>query len=432
MSSTYEVLEDNLVKLTLNIDSEEFDKAINVVYNKEKKDIRVQGFRKGKAPRKIIELHYGKGVFYVDAINHLLPDLYEDAIKEHELEIVSEPDFSIEDMSIETGAVVVAAAYQKPTVIVAKEDYIGVTFTALPPVELDPEEVEREIAREQDLNTRLVPVERSVQDKDVVVIDFEGFLGDKPFSGGAGEDYRLTIGSNTFVPGFESQLIGKNRGDEVVVDITFPEDYRIPDLKGQDAWFEVFLKDVFEKEVPELDDEFAQDVSEFDTFEEYKQDVKERLQQVLNEKYEITKNNVILFELAKKIEINVPVSMVETEVDTVMQNMKNRLQMQGNSFESYLEVTGQTHDELYNNAFPMAEQNIKIGLILDRVADLEGFEATEEEIKEEVTKMAKSYYLDPEKYYETLPDNIRKDVKGDVKRQKANKMIVENAIEIAE
>lgn len=429
MSSICENLENNQVKLTISVPPSQFDNAVNEVYNKQKGKIDISGFRKGKVPRQIVEKMYGEGYFYLDAINHILSDIYKEAIEEHSLSVVSRPEFDVDDMSKEKGAVVTAVVFIKPPVIIAKEDYLGIKYPKMPNIEVTEEEIKQEINKERDLNTRLIPTERAIMYGDVTTIDFEGFIDGLTFEGGSSSNYKLTIGSNTFIDNFEDQLVGKEVGDEFNVDVTFPSDYGAQQFAGKQAQFKVLVKEIFEKEVPELDDEFAQDVSEFNTFAEYEESIKVKIKTSKEDQQDKLKNNTILKLLAEKIEIDLPKAMVETEIDLSIQNIENNAKMSGRDFYEQLEISGETLESVRENLAPQAEVSVRIGLILDEIIKLEGYEATEEEIIKEITPIAERFGMTVDSYLQMAPKDMKGNFSHDVKRQKANKYLLENAIE---
>ncbi|MCL1935975.1 MAG: trigger factor [Defluviitaleaceae bacterium] len=429
MSSTYETLENNQVKITLDITEKEFDEAINAVYNKQKLKINIQGFRKGKAPRKIIEMQYGENYFFFDAINHILPKVYSNALKEQNLTVVSDPQFDVEQVS-KKGAKILATVYVKPTVELSKEDYLGLTYTKQKDIEVTQEEIDEVINQQRDLNTRLMPVERNIMYGDVATIDFEGFVDDLPFEGGKGADYKLPIGSGMFIDGFEDQLVNKSAGEKVEVNVTFPEDYAVENLKGKPAKFIVDIKEVFEKDSPELNDEFAQDVSEFNTLLEYETSIKEQITKRKTKETEIAVSNEILVNLTDKIKLDIPEVMIDAEVDLMFQNLENNIRQQGQTLESYMAMTGITPEIIKAEYRHDAGISVRAGIILDKISEIEGFTASEEEILEELKIIATSFGMSVEQYSQYVTPEMKQSLANDVKRQKANKMLIKNAIEV--
>lgn len=425
MSSTYEILENNQIKLMMQIDSATLEKASNAVYSEKRAKISIPGFRKGKVPRQMIEKIYGEGYFWTDAVNSLLSDIYKETIENLELEIVSNPEFGIEDISKENGATISAVAWIKPDISIERSDYTGITYTDPGVLQVEQEEIDEVINHQRDLNTRLVPKEEGVvAHDDVVTIDFEGFVDGVAFEGGKGYDYKLPIGSGMFIEGFEDQLIGEKQGNNVEVNVTFPEDYPVSDLAAKNAFFKVDIKEVFTKDMPDLDDDFAQDVSEFDTYAEYVDDIKEKLQKRKEKDRDVKISNELLIKLVDKIEIQVPESMVENEINLMIQNLENNIRQQGQDMETYLAMTGISIDLIREEYRGTAETSVRAGIILDKIANLEGFDSTEEEVIEEVLPIAKQFNMGVEQYLSIAGKEIRDSLANDVKRQKANKFLI--------
>ena len=429
MSSTYETLEDNQVKITMTIAPDTLDTASEKVYNRQKNRLNIPGFRKGKAPRRIIEKMYGEGYFWMDAVNQLLPETYKKAVDEHSLEIVSDPEFDIEEISKEDGAQLVAVAYVKPDIELTRELYTGVEYVEPDLVEVTQEEIDEVINRQRDLNTRLVPKEDGeIKLEDVATIDFEGFVDGVAFEGGKGFDYKLPIGSGMFIDTFEEQLVGEKQGSKVEVNVVFPEEYPVEDLAGKSAMFKVEIKEVFTKDAPELDDDFAQDVSEFDTFQEYADDIKSRLQERKEKDRQTQISNEILLKLVDKIAINVPESMVEREIDLMVQNLENNIRQQGQTMDTYLAMTGITMDLIREEYEQTAQTSVRAGIILDKIAKLENFDSSDTEIEEEVLPIATQFNMGVDQYLKIAGKEIRESLANDVKRQKANKLLIELAV----
>ncbi|MBQ6886418.1 MAG: trigger factor [Lachnospiraceae bacterium] len=425
MSLQLEKLENNMAKLTIEVPAEELEKAIEKAYQKNKSKISVPGFRKGKVPRKMIEQMYGKEVFYEDAANELIPDAYENAVKECEEEIVSSP--KIEVTKIEAGEpfVFTAEVALKPEVKLGK--YKGVKIEKIE-TEVTEEEVTAALEKERENNARTISVEdRAVKDGDMTVIDFEGFVDGVAFEGGKGENYPLTIGSGAFIPGFEEQLVGAELNKETEVNVTFPEDYHAEDLKGKAAVFKCTVKEIKEKELPELDDEFASEVSEFDTLDEYKEDLKKKLAERKEAEAKNKKEEAVIDAIINDSEMDIPEAMLETQQRQMVEEFAQRLQMQGLSLEQYFQFTGLDVQMMLEQVKPQAEKRIKSRLVLEAVAEAEKFEVTEEELNDEFARMGEMYQMDVEKVKELLDDYQKDQIKKDLEIQKAVDFVVENA-----
>ena len=427
MSLQVEKLEKNMAKLTIEVSAEELEKAIESVYQRSKKNISVPGFRKGKVPRKMIERMYGKEVFYEDAVNDLLPDAYEDALEECEEEIVSSP--KIEVIQVEAGKPLIftAEVATKPEIGLGK--YKGVKIDKID-TEVTEEEVNAQVDRERENNARNIAVEDGpVKDGDMTVIDFEGFVDGVAFEGGKGEDYPLTIGSGAFIPGFEEQLVGAEIGKEVEVNVTFPENYQAEELKGKAALFKCTVKEIKEKELPELDDEFASEVSEFETLAEYKEDIKKNLSERKAQEAKRAKEDAVIDAIINDSDIEIPDPMLETEQRHMADDFGQRIQMQGINLEQYFQITGSSYDTLVEQIKPQAEKRIKSRLVLEAVAAKEGIEVSEEEYVKETERMAEIYQMEAEKVREMLGEKEKKQVMKDLAIQKAVDFVVENAKE---
>ena len=408
MSLQVEKLEKNMAKLTIEVSAEELEKAIESVYQRSKKNISVPGFRKGKVPRKMIERMYGKEVFYEDAVNDLLPDAYEDALEKCEEEIVSSP--KIEVIQVEAGKPLIftAEVATKPEIGLGK--YKGVKIDKID-TEVTEEEVNAQVDRERENNARNIAVEdRPVKDGDMTVIDFEGFVDGVAFEGGKGEDYPLTIGSGAFIPGFEEQLVGAEIGKEVEVNVTFPENYQAEELKGKAALFKCTVKEIKEKELPELDDEFASEVSEFETLAEYKEDIKKNLSERKAQEAKRAKEDAVIDAIINDSDIEIPDPMLETEQRHMADDFGQRIQMQGINLEQYFQITGSSYDTLVEQIKPQAEKRIKSRLVLEAVAAKEGIEVSEEEYVKETERMAEIYQMEAEKVREMLGEKEKKEI----------------------
>ena len=428
MSLKVENLEKNMIKLTIEVEASELEKAIEKAYQKQKNQINIPGFRKGKAPRKMIEKMYGAGVFYEDAANALIPEAYSKALDEYEgTEIVSAP--SIDVVQIEAGQpfIFTAEVAIKPEVTLGQ--YKGVEIDKIEAT-VSAEEVDAEIKREQEANAREVVVEdRAVQDGDMTVIDFEGFVDGVAFSGGKGEDYPLTIGSGSFIPGFEEQLVGAEIGTEVEVNVTFPAEYHAADLAGKEAVFKCTVKEIKEKELPELDDEFASEVSEFDTMEEYKASVEKKLAEKKAVDVKNAKENAAVEAAVANATMDIPAAMIETQQRQMVDDFAQRLQMQGLSLDQYFQFTGMTASAMMDQVKPQAESRIKSSLVLEAIVKAEGIEATEEDFTAEVAKMAEQYKMEVTAVEEMLGEGGKKQVMSDLAIAKAVEFVAANAVE---
>ena len=428
MSLKVEKLDGGMAKLTIELPAEDFVKAIEKAYNKNKKKISVPGFRAGKVPRAMIEKMYGKGVFYEDAANELIPEAYEKAFKECEEEIVSAPKIAVEQAKEGQPFIFTAEVALKPEVTLGQ--YKGVEIEKVE-VEVLPEEVDAEIEKERKNSARTITVEdRAVQMDDTVTIDFEGFVDDVAFEGGKGEDFPLTIGSHSFIDTFEDQLIGKNLNDDVVVDVTFPENYHAEDLKGKPAKFNVKIKKIEMNELPELDDEFASEVSEYETFEEYKKSVEDHLRESKTEEAKTKKEDAAVEAVIANAQMEIPDAMLETEQRGLISDFSQRLQMQGMNIEQYYMYTGLTEEKMMEQVKENALKRIKTRLVCEAVAKAENIEVSAEELDAELTKMGEPYGISLEKIKEELMDEERQEeIKKDIAIQKAITIIAENAVE---
>ena len=427
MSLQVEKLEKNMAKLTIEVSAEELEKALDEAYRKNKNRISIPGFRKGKAPRRMIEQVYGREVFYEDAANALIPQAYDSALEECEESIVSSPKIEVTQIEAGKPFVFTAEVALKPEVTLGK--YKGVKVDKMD-VEVTHEEVEAEIGRERESNARTITVEdRPVQDKDMTVIDFEGFVDGVAFEGGKGENYPLTIGSGAFIPGFEEGLIGAQIGEEVEVNVTFPEDYQASELAGKPAVFKCTVKEIKEKELPELDDEFASEVSEFDTMAEYREDVKKKLGDRKAAEAKSAKEDAVIDAVIAEAQMEIPDAMLETQQRQMVDEFAQRIQSQGLSMDQYMQFTGLTADKMLEQVKPQALKRIQSRLVMEAVAAAEKIEASEEEFEEEVKVMGEAYQLEPEKVKELLGENGKKQVKEDICIKKAVDFVVENGKE---
>lgn len=427
MSLQVEKLEKNMIKLTVEASAEELEKAIQEAYLKNKSKINVPGFRKGKVPRAMIEKMYGAGIFYEDAANALIPTAYANAVEESGLEIVSQPKIDV--IQIEKGKpfIFTAEAAVKPEVTLGQ--YKGIEVEKKN-AEATEEEVAAELDKVRNQNARTITVEdRAVQNGDMTVIDFEGFVDGVAFQGGKGENYDLTIGSGAFIPGFEDQLVGAEIGKEVEVNVTFPEDYHAEDLKGKPALFKVTVKSIKVKELPEADDDFAQDVSDFDTLEEYKADIKAKLVEKKEKEAATEKENAVIDKVIENAQMEIPDAMIDTQVRQMADDFARRIQQQGLSVEQYFQFTGLNADKLFEQMRPNALKRIQSRLVLEAIAAAENVEITEEEVEKEFEKMASMYQMEVEKVKEFMGDREIAEIKKDLAVQKAVDFVVAEAVE---
>ena len=428
MSFKVEQLEEkNMVKLVIEASAEEFEAGLNAAYNKNKNKISVPGFRKGKAPRKMIEQLYGSQIFFEDAANEIIPDAYADAAKESGLDIVSQPKVSIEQLEAGKPFIFAAEVAVRPEVELG--EYKGVEVTKAD-AEVTDADVEEELKKVQDQNSRTVSVEdRAVKDGDMTVIDFEGFIDGEAFEGGKGENYPLTIGSHSFIDTFEEQMIGMNIGEEKELNVTFPEDYHAENLKSKPAIFKVTVKEIKEKQLPELDDDFAQDVSDFDTLAEYKDDLKKKIAERKESEAKAKKESEAIEKVVEAAKMDIPQAMIDTQVNRMLEDFAMRLQQQGLSVEQYFQYTGMTADKIMEEMKPEAVKRIKNSLVLEAVAKAENIEVSEEEFEAELQKMADMYKMEIEKIKEFMQDAEAKQMKDDIAIQKAVELIVSSAVE---
>ena len=427
MSLQVERLEKNMAKLTIEVPAEELEKALQNAYLKNRKQISAPGFRKGKVPRQMIEKMYGPEIFYDDAANALIPDAYAAAVDECELELVSRPAISIEKIAKGEPFVFTAEVAVKPEVTLGQYKGIEVEKEDTSATE---EELQAALNKEQESNSRTITVEdRAVQDGDMTVIDFEGFADGTAFEGGKGTDYPLTIGSGAFIPGFEEQLIGAEIGKEVEVNVTFPEEYHAKDLAGKPAVFKCTVKEIKVKELPELDDEFAKDVSEFDTLEEYKADLKKKLEEKKAEEAKGRKEDAVIEKIIEGASMEIPDAMVETQAEQLVDDFAQRLQMQGMSMDQYMQYTGAGMEAMIERMKPQAVKRIQSRLVLEAVAAAEQIEIGEDEIEEEIGRMAEAYKMEVEKVKEILGESEKENMKDDLAIRKAIDLVTEAAVE---
>ena len=427
MSLQVEKLEKNMVKLTVEVSAEKFENALQEAYLKNRSKISIPGFRKGKVPRAMVEKTYGAGIFYEDAANSLIPAAYSEAVEESGLDIVSQPEIDVTQIEKGKSFIFTATAALKPEVTLGAYKGIEVEKEA---AEVTEEEVNAELDRVRNQNARTITVEdRAVQDGDMTVIDFEGFIDGVAFEGGKGEDYSLTIGSGAFIPGFEEQLIGAEIGKELEVNVTFPEEYHAEALKGKPATFKVTVKSVKVKELPEADDDFAQDVSDFDTLDAYKADIKAKLTEKKEKEAAERKEEAVIGKIIENAQMEIPDAMVDYQVKQMANDFARRIQSQGLSVEQYFQFTGLTPDRMFEQMKPNALKRIQSRLVLEAVAAAENIEATEEEVEKEFEKLASMYKIEAEKVKEAMGEKETAEIKLDIAVQKAADFVVAQAVE---
>lgn len=417
-----EKIEKSKTELQFSVDKATFDEAVNKAYLKDGKKMSIPGFRKGKAPRAVIEKMYGKGVFYETAINDILPGAYSEAVEESGISPVASPEFDIVSLD-DNGLVLSAKVYVKPEVTL--KEYKGLTATrTVAPVE--DAEVEQEINTVRDRNSREIEVMgRPAEKGDTAVIDYEGFCDGKAFEGGKGENYALKLGSNTFIPGFEDQIVGKNIGDEFDVNVTFPTEYHAADLASKPAVFKCKLHALTKVELPELDDDFAKDVSEFDTFDAYKADLKAKIQKRHEDSANAAADEQLVDALINNMEAEIPAPMYDAEAENFLRDYDNRLRMSGLDLNTYLKYTGMTLDKMREQFRPQAERQVKARLALEKIVELEGIEATEEDINGEIERIAAAYNMPVDKVKESVPTDA---IADDMKVKKAMDLVKANAV----
>ena len=413
----------NEVKLSFKIEAEKFDGAIKEVYKKSAKYFNVPGFRKGKAPFNIVERMYGDEIFYEDAFNDLVPEIYDNAIKENKIEAVSRPQIDVKNMKKGEDLEFTATVQVKPEVKLGK--YKGIELEKIE-YNVSDEDVNHELGHMQEHNARVITVEdRAVQDKDIAKIDFEGFVDGEAFEGGKAEGHDLEIGSNTFIPGFEDQVIGMKVGEEKDINVKFPDEYFSKDLAGKDATFKVKLHEIKEKKLPELDDEFAKDVSEFDTLKELKADIKEKKQKQNDEKAKRELEDSAIDGVAKNTDIDIPSGMIDMEVENMLAEMEQQMAYQGISLDQYLNIIQKTRKEVEDEYRPQAEKNVKARLILEAIIKAEKIEAEDKEISEKIKEMATNYGRNEEELSKN--ESFKEYVAETIKSEKAVKFIIDNA-----
>lgn len=427
MSLQVEKLEGNMARLTIEASAEDFEQAIEKAYQKSKNKLSIPGFRKGKVPRKMIEQMYGKEIFYEDAANMVIPPTYAKAVDECTEAIVSRPTIDVVQAEAGKPFIFTAEVALKPDVTLGK--YKGIEVEKAD-ISVTDEEIDEAIEKERENNARTISVtDRAVRDGDMTVLDFEGFVDGEAFEGGKSENYPLTIGSDTFIPGFEEQLIGAEIDKEVEINVTFPEDYQESTLAGKPAVFKCTIREIKQKELPELDDEFASEVSEFDTLAEYREDVKATLTKEKEDEARAVKEEKLIEQIVEDAQMDIPEAMLETQQNSMAEDFAQRIQMQGISIEQYYQFTGLTKAALLEQLKPQAEQKIKSRLVLEAVAKAEGIETSDEEYNEEIKKMAEAYQMTEEKLTGIINEYERRSIREDISIRKALDFVVENAVE---
>lgn len=425
MSVQVEKLEKNMAKLTVEVSAEDFKAAIKKAYNKTKNRFAIPGFRKGKASQAVIEKMYGEAVFYEDAADEAINSTYAEAMKESGLDIVSRPEITVEQIGKDQAFIYSALVAVKPEVTLG--EYKGVEVEKADAA-VTAEDVEAELKRVQEQNARLLTVEdRPVADGDQTVIDFEGFVDGKGFEGGKAEDYPLTIGSHSFIDTFEEQLIGKNIGEECEVNVTFPTEYHAAELAGKPAMFKVTVKEIKVKELPALDDEFASEVSEFDTLDEYKQDIEKKLQERKEKAAASQNEDRVVAKVVENASMEIPEKMIDAHVDNMLRETAQRMQSQGLSMDLYMKYTGMTADQMKDQMRPEAVKRIQTRLVLEAVVKAENIETSEEKLDEEIAKMAEAYKMEADKLKSYMTDSDKDQMKQDLAVQAAVDLLVSEA-----
>ena len=425
MSLQVEKLEKNMAKLTIEVPAEEFDAAIKNAYNKNKNKFSIPGFRKGKAPLAMLEKMYGAGIFYEDAANEVIDASYPKAAEESKEEIVSTPEIKVTQIEKGKAFIYEATVALKPEVTLG--EYKGVEVKKAEAVVTD-EDVENELTAARKKNGRLIDVEDgAIEDGDNTIIDFTGYIDDKTFDGGAGTDYPLVIGSHSFIEGFEDQLIGKKKGETCDVNVTFPVEYHADELAGKPAKFVVTIKEVKRNELPELNDEFASEVSDFDTLDEYKADIRKKLQEKKEQDAKVENENNVIEKVVENAQMELPQPMVDTQAREMVENYARRLQSQGLNINDYMKYTGMTPEKLMEQMRPEAEKRIKTRLVLEKVVEVENVEVSDEKLDEQINEIAASYKLEGAKLKEMMGEREKEQIREDLKVQAAIDLLVEQA-----
>lgn len=424
MSVKVENLEKNMAKLTVEVDNAEFLKAIDVAYKKNRNKFNLPGFRKGKAPKEMIMKMYGPQVFFEDALNEILDKTYPEAAKESGLEIVSRPEIGVEQIGMDQNVIYTATVAVKPEVTLG--EYKGVTVEKAETT-VSTKEVNEKLAAELEKNARVVEVEREIKKDDIATIDFVGSVDGVEFEGGKGEDYPLTIGSGTFIPGFEDQLIGHKAGETVDVKVTFPENYGAKDLAGKEALFATTIKAVKEKQVPAADDEFASEVSEFDTLDEYKKDLKKTLKEEKEKAATTTNERNVIAKVVENASVEIPAPMLEAQLDNMLYDYQTRLAQQGIPMDQYLQITGQTVEQIKDQMKESAEKNLKTSLVIEAIMEKENITVAEERVDEEFKKIAEQYKMEYDDLKKTVSEEQKESMKREIAFQETIDMLVAEA-----
>lgn len=424
MSVKVENLEKNMAKLTVEVDNAEFLKAIDVAYKKNRNKFNLPGFRKGKAPKEMIMKMYGPQVFFEDALNEILDKTYPEAAKESGLEIVSRPEIGVEQIGMDQNVIYTATVAVKPEVTLG--EYKGVTVEKAETT-VSAKEVNEKLAAELEKNARVVEVEREIKKDDIANIDFVGSVDGVEFEGGKGEDYPLTIGSGTFIPGFEDQLIGHKAGETVDVKVTFPENYGAKDLAGKEALFVTTIKTVKEKQVPAADDEFASEVSEFDTLDEYKKDLKKTLKEEKEKTATTTNERNVIAKVVENASVEIPAPMLEAQLDNMLYDYQTRLAQQGIPMDQYLKITGQTVEQIKDQMKESAEKNLKTSLVIEAIMEKENITVAEERVDEEFKKIAEQYKMEYDDLKKTVSEEQKESMKREIAFQETIDMLVAEA-----
>lgn len=423
--SKLEILDEKKAKLTFDISSSDFESAIRFVYDKNKGRINIPGFRKGKAPLRIIENYYGKDFFYNDALNHILPEEYEKAISEHKIDIVGFPDFNLENISDDKNVLMSAVLTLRPKAQVS--EYKNLKYISFN-TDVSEEEINKKLESERDKNSRIINVDRPIENGDIVNLSCQGYIDGEAFEAGKIENYDLTIGSHNFIDTFEEQLIGKNAGDDIKVNVTFPRDYHQKDLASKPALFKVQINRISVKELPELNDDFAQDVSEFDTLDEYKKNIEEKIKEEKNNNAQDDKENQITEALLQNTTVEIPQVMIDNTAKNMIKNLEQNLSSQGLSFDTYLQYMGQTHNSMLKMYEQNARKQIKVRLALEFIAENENLTVSEDEMNKEIEKIK----IERKKLFSLLNNNEKENIKKDIVVKKALDLVVQNAVEINE
>ena len=424
MSVKVENLEKNMAKLTVEVDNAEFLKAIDVAYKKNRNKFNLPGFRKGKAPKEMIMKMYGPQVFFEDALNEILDKTYPEAAKESGLEIVSRPEIGVEQIGMDQNVIYTATVAVKPEVTLG--EYKGVTVEKAETT-VSAKEVNEKLAAELEKNARVVEVEREIKKDDIATIDFTGSVDGVEFEGGKGEDYPLTIGSGTFIPGFEDQLIGHKAGETVDVKVTFPENYGAKDLAGKEALFATTIKAVKEKQVPAADDEFASEVSEFDTLDEYKKDLKKTLKEEKEKAATTTNERNVIAKVVENASVEIPAPMLEAQLDNMLYDYQTRLAQQGIPMDQYLQITGQTVEQIKEQMKESAEKNLKTSLVIEAIMEKENITVADERVDEEFKKIAEQYKMEYDDLKKTVSEEQKESMKREIAFQETIDMLVAEA-----